>query len=59
MVYYFKAEVQSEKGSSEYDDFALGPEEDNAEAVIFMGKDKFENEHLLKHSHPKNIWFSC
>lgn len=22
-----------------------------------MGKDKFENEHLLKHSHPKNIWF--
>jgi len=57
MVYYFKAEVQSEKGASEYDDFALGSDEENEEAVIYMGKDKFENEHLLKHSHPKNIWF--
>ena len=26
-------------------------------AVIYMGKDKFENEELLKHAFPKDIWF--
>ncbi|CAE8635472.1 unnamed protein product, partial [Polarella glacialis] len=25
--------------------------------VVFMGKDKFENEELLKYSWPEDIWF--
>ena len=57
MVYYFKVEIKDETGESEYDDFTVGSDETVTEAVIYMGKDKFENEHLLKHSHPKNIWF--
>lgn len=52
MVYFFKAAV---KCGSEYDEFSLGDEA--AERTIFMGKDKFENEPLIKHSHPKNLWF--
>lgn len=49
MVYYFKA-----KASSEMDEFADGSGE---EAIIYMGKDKVENDPLIKHSHPRNIWF--
>ena len=26
-------------------------------AVVYMGKDKFENESLIKYSFPKDIWF--
>ena len=27
------------------------------DAVIYMGKDKFENEHLIKYSFPGDVWF--
>lgn len=47
MVYYFKATV-----ASEYDDFAPA-----AEHTVYMGKDKLENDPLIKKSHPKNLWF--
>lgn len=57
MVYYFKAKVKDALGGDEYDDFTIGLAEDGKEHVIYMGKDKYENEHLLKHSHPKNLWF--
>lgn len=57
MVYFFKAELEKQELSSEYDDFAIDSDDKGEETIIYMGKDKFENEHLLKHSHPKNIWF--
>ncbi|KAM3123928.1 hypothetical protein CJJ07_005125 [Candidozyma auris] len=50
MVYFFKAKVQTE-----VDDFALTDED--SKYVIYMGRDKVENDILLKKSHPKNIWF--
>lgn len=50
MVYYFKAAVKSD-----LDDFAIGDE--SSEYVIYMGRDKVENDTLLKKSHPKNLWF--
>lgn len=50
MVYYFKAKL-----ASDVDDFASV--EGSSEYEIYMGKDKFENDTLLKKSHPKNIWF--
>ncbi|EER33943.1 hypothetical protein CTRG_02761 [Candida tropicalis MYA-3404] len=53
MVYYFTAKVS--QGGNEYSDFAL--DEDTTEATIYMGRDKIENDPLIKHSHPKNIWF--
>lgn len=50
MVYLFKAKT----GGADYDDFGLGS---SAESVIYMGKDKFENDPLIRKSHPKNLWF--
>lgn len=50
MVYFFKAAVAN---NSEYDDFAVSA----PEHIIYMGKDKFENDPLIKKSHPKNLWF--
>ena len=29
----------------------------NSEAVVYMGKDKFENEELIEFSFPNDIWF--
>ncbi|KAK6457737.1 uncharacterized protein RJT20DRAFT_125570 [Scheffersomyces xylosifermentans] len=55
MVYYFTAKVSS--ASSELDDFGLGDESETTTAIIYMGRDKVENDPLIKHSHPKNIWF--
>ncbi|OBA21162.1 hypothetical protein METBIDRAFT_41978 [Metschnikowia bicuspidata var. bicuspidata NRRL YB-4993] len=52
MVYYFKASVASQ---SEYDDFAL--DSTDSEHIIYMGKDKIENDPLIHKSHPKNLWF--
>lgn len=49
MVYFFKAAIKSD-----LDEFAL---DDGSECVIYMGRDKVENDTLLKKSHPKNIWF--
>lgn len=49
MVYFFKAKVKDE------DDFALGS--GDQEYTIYMGKDKHENDPLIKKSHPKNLWF--
>lgn len=49
MVYFFKA-----KASSNLDDFGLG---DESEYTIYMGKDKHENDPLIRKSHPKNLWF--
>lgn len=43
MVYYFKAKVSGDFEDQEYD--------------IYMGKDKIENDPLIKHSNPKNLWF--
>ncbi|CAH6723739.1 protein Jlp2p [[Candida] jaroonii] len=43
MVYYFKAKFD--------DDF------DVKEYSIYMGRDKVENDPLIKHSHPKDLWF--
>ena len=63
MVYYFLSKTKSlllsnKKSSSPFsaDEEDVGPQQ-TIEHTIFMGKDKFENDHLLKHSHPKNIWF--
>lgn len=53
MVYYFKAVVSN--GDDEYSDFSVT--EDSAEYTIYMGKDKFENDPLIKKSHRKNLWF--
>lgn len=50
MVYFFKAKALSQ----DYDDFGLG---DAKEHIIYMGKDKFENDPLIHKSHPKNLWF--
>ncbi|SGZ52795.1 CIC11C00000002712 [Sungouiella intermedia] len=49
MVYFFTA-----KSSLDIDDFGLG---DDSEHTIYMGKDKFENDPLIRKSHPKNLWF--
>ncbi|EGW30543.1 uncharacterized protein SPAPADRAFT_63384, partial [Spathaspora passalidarum NRRL Y-27907] len=54
MVYYFKAKVSTEDDLS---DFAIDASNESEEAVIYMGRDKIENDPLIKHSHPKNIWF--
>lgn len=43
MVYYFKAKVSDEYEDKVYD--------------IYMGKDKIENDPLIKHSNPRNLWF--
>lgn len=51
MVFYFQA-----KAASDLDDFG-GSDDPNLQAVIYMGKDKVENDPLIKHSNPKNIWF--
>lgn len=49
MVYFFTA-----KSSLDIDDFGLG---DASEHTIYMGKDKIENDPLIRKSHPKNLWF--
>lgn len=49
MVYFFKA-----KAASDVDDFGLG---EDSEYTIYMGKDKHENDPLIRKSHPKNLWF--
>lgn len=43
MVYYFKAQIDNDVAVDEY--------------VIYMGKDKYENDALILHSNPKNLWF--
>lgn len=43
MVYYFAAKVKGEFEDRDYE--------------IYMGKDKVENDPLIKHSNPKNLWF--
>ncbi|CCG25354.1 hypothetical protein CORT_0H02440 [Candida orthopsilosis Co 90-125] len=53
MVYYFTAKTTS-GGDDLYD--MVGPNESTSH-TIYMGKDKFENDPLIKHSYPKNIWF--
>lgn len=47
MVYYFKA-----RGGP-----ALEPGEEQKLVTIFMGKDKFENEDLIKYGLPNDVWF--
>lgn len=54
MVYYFQATVSN--NDEGLDDFSLSPSEPTT-ATIYMGRDKIENDPLIKHSHPKNIWF--
>lgn len=56
MVYYFKASVD-QSGNDEYSDFAIPDPSNTTQHTIYMGKDKFENDPLIKKSHPKNIWF--
>lgn len=46
MVYYFTVEGTQ-------DDFGL----DTARYEVYMGRDKHENDPLIKNSHPKNLWF--
>ncbi|EMG50115.1 CCDC25 Coiled-coil domain-containing protein 25 [Candida maltosa Xu316] len=55
MVYYFTAKVQDT--DSELSDFILDDDSDSTSYTIYMGRDKIENDPLIKHSHPKNIWF--
>ena len=43
MVFYFKAIIPDEIV--------------DIERQIYMGRDKIENDPLIHHSHPKNIWF--
>lgn len=52
MVFYFKATVSTQ---SEYDDFGL--DSSSTEHIIYMGRDKIENDPLIHKSHPKNLWF--
>lgn len=47
MVFYFESEGISY--------FLIFSEND---AVIYMGKDKFENEDLIKYALPHDIWYS-
>ena len=54
MVYYFTAKVTSK--DDELADFAIDDSQAD-EVTIYMGRDKVENDPLIKHSHPKNIWF--
>lgn len=48
VFYYTSVETPAD------DDFGLS---DSISRIIYMGKDKFENVPLIKHSHPKNLWF--
>lgn len=51
MVYFFKAKVtDGELGDLGFDDAS-------SEHIIYMGKDKYENDPLIRKSHPKNLWF--
>lgn len=50
MVYFFKA------FTAENDELGLGLGESKT-YDIYMGKDKFENDPLIRKSHPKNLWF--
>lgn len=43
MVYYFKATIPDDFEDKVYN--------------IYMGRDKIENDPLIKYSHPKNLWF--
>ncbi|KAK6202874.1 uncharacterized protein RJT21DRAFT_118946 [Scheffersomyces amazonensis] len=57
MVYYFTAKPES---SDEVNDFAAdfsSNDDETQNHIIYMGKDKIENDPLIKHSNPKNIWF--
>ncbi|KAI5950268.1 CDC39 [Candida jiufengensis] len=58
MVYYFTAKTTTTT-NNELSDFTLDNEDDDNTNthIIYMGKDKFENDPLIKHSNPKNIWF--
>lgn len=51
MVFYFKVITKSELD----DDFGFG--DSGLEYVIYMGRDKVENDPLIKHSNKKNLWF--
>lgn len=55
MVYYYEIEIR-EESKSEYDDFALNTGNDKR-YIIYMGKDKFENDPLIKNSHINDLWF--
>lgn len=55
MVYYYEIELK-EESTSEYDDFAFDTS-NNKKYVIYMGKDKFENDPLIKNSHINDLWF--
>ncbi|KAK6464632.1 hypothetical protein DFJ63DRAFT_87107 [Scheffersomyces coipomensis] len=61
MVYYFKAKAEENDENQEYNDFGADiADEDDADSreyIIYMGKDKIENDPLIKHSNKKNIWF--
>ena len=48
MVFYFESEGENTTCISNF-----GIEKD---AVIYMGKDKFENEELIKYAYPHDIW---
>lgn len=54
MVYYFTARISN--GDDDGLSDMITPSESTSH-TIYMGKDKFENDPLIKHSHPKNIWF--
>ncbi|CAK9439950.1 uncharacterized protein LODBEIA_P40500 [Lodderomyces beijingensis] len=55
MVYYFTAKITRKDNDS--DSYITTDPPKTQEYKIYMGKDKFENVPLIKHSHPKNIWF--
>ncbi|EGV66097.1 hypothetical protein CANTEDRAFT_112460 [Yamadazyma tenuis ATCC 10573] len=43
MVYYFKAQVDTDFETEQYN--------------VYMGRDKVENDPLIRYSNPKNLWF--
>jgi predicted ribosome quality control (RQC) complex YloA/Tae2 family protein len=47
MVYYYKTNITTEEDLVET----------SREYTIYMGKDKVENDPLIKYSHPKYLWF--
>lgn len=56
-MYYFRIKC-TQANSDELSDYLYSDVLDNGEeCTVFMGKDKHENEKLLKHSLPRYIWF--
>eukprot|EP00285_Hemiselmis_virescens_P014470 CAMPEP_0173391988 /NCGR_PEP_ID=MMETSP1356-20130122/18699_1 /TAXON_ID=77927 ORGANISM="Hemiselmis virescens, Strain PCC157" /NCGR_SAMPLE_ID=MMETSP1356 /ASSEMBLY_ACC=CAM_ASM_000847 /LENGTH=237 /DNA_ID=CAMNT_0014349697 /DNA_START=6 /DNA_END=719 /DNA_ORIENTATION=+ len=59
MVYYFTSKPPNEEATPQLMDAPGGFAADIPPegCMLYMGKDKFENEELIKHSWPEDVWF--